>query len=128
MLVLFLFQHIRCHILSVGGDGESLRKLGGVLWVYWLPLGSFNTKKSLILTLFNPFSLPPCPDTTPQIRSILIFLYYCWKVLGPCLSSNGCFWCLFSNSQILGTYLKGRKRRGLEELISLNMSKTAILT
>lgn len=68
MFSLYLFQHLTCHILNVGRDSESLRKLGGALRIYWPPSGSSNTKKSLILTLSNPASPPPCPHATPQFR------------------------------------------------------------
>lgn len=65
MFCLYLFQNLLCHILNVGGDSESHRKLGGALCIYWLPSESFKTKESLILTLFIPVSLPPYPHPTP---------------------------------------------------------------
>lgn len=113
MFSLYIFQTLTCHILNVDGDSESRRKLGGALCIYWLPSGSFNTKKSLILTLFNPVSLPPCPHITHNLeRGILVFLYYCWKSLGSCSPGNGYSQCRCSPTHRFGVFKIEKERHG----------------
>lgn len=77
VFVLLLFQNLLCHVLNVGGDSESRRKRGGALWICWLLSGSFNTKKSLILTYpFQSCFSPTLSSHHSSVeRGILIFIF-----------------------------------------------------